>query len=67
MKHTNNFKKTLTLADGIEFVSSLGYKPVPLTDLQQLGYTDGTLYFSKDNLIASIGPNLNEEGFHILY
>lgn len=66
MQHTNNYTKVSNLQDGINLLTGLGYTENPKTELQQLGYTDGTLNFTNGNLFASVGPCLHG-GFNVLY
>ena len=65
-KHTNNYKKVETMNEAIEFLLSLGYTEKEKTELQKLGYTDGSLNFTKDNFFASCGKSLHG-GVNILY
>ena len=65
MKHTNNFKGFSTKIECIDFLKSLGYSEMAKTELQLLGYTDGSLSFENNNLYASI--NKNFENFIVLY
>lgn len=66
MKHTNNYKRVETMNEAIEFLKSLGYNENEKTNLQLLGYTDGSLQFTNGNLFASCGKSLIK-GVNILY
>jgi hypothetical protein len=65
-KHTNGYKKVETMTEAINFLLSLGYTENKKSDLQILGYTDGSLGFTKDMFYASCNPCLHG-GVSILY
>ena len=65
-KHTSSYKKVETMNEAIEFLLSLGYVENEKTELQKLGYTDGSLNFTKDIYFASCGKSLHG-GVNILY
>lgn len=65
MTHTNNFKGFSTQIECIDFLKSLGYSEMSKTELQLLGYTDGSLSFENKNLYASVSKNF--DNYIVLY